>query len=129
MAVPDLQKIHAAGKHLLGLINDILDLSKIEAGKMDLYLETFDVAEMVRGVVDTIRPLVEKNGNTLEVDCPDDLGHDARRPDQGPPGAAQPAEQRQQVHRAGHDHAGGGPRAGRRAATGSSSGSATRASA
>jgi len=73
-AVSDLQKIHAAGRHLLGLINDILDLSKIEAGKMDLYLETFDAAEMVRGVADTVRPLLDKNGDALEVVCPDDLG-------------------------------------------------------
>ncbi|MCK9530760.1 MAG: response regulator [Gammaproteobacteria bacterium] len=65
--VPDLQKIHAAGNHLLGLINDILDLSKIEAGKMDLHLETFDVAEMLRDVVATVTPLIEKGGNTLET--------------------------------------------------------------
>ncbi len=73
-AVADLQKIHAAGRHLLGLINDILDLSKIEAGKMDLYLETFDAAEMVQGVADTVKPLVEKNGTSLEVSCLPDLG-------------------------------------------------------
>ncbi|MDR3633764.1 MAG: PAS domain S-box protein [Isosphaeraceae bacterium] len=73
-AASDLKKIQASGRHLLGLINDILDLSKIEAGKMDLFLETFEVPEMIRGVLGTIAPLVEQNGNTLEVDCPNDLG-------------------------------------------------------
>lgn len=72
--VPDLQKIYTAGKHLLGLINDILDLSKIEAGRMELYLETFDIEDVVQDVVTTIQPLVEKNANTLEVQCANDLG-------------------------------------------------------
>jgi len=72
--LPDLVRINAAGKHLLGLINDILDLSKIEAGRMDLFLETFEVGQMVRDVAAIVRPLVEKNGNTLVVTCPDDLG-------------------------------------------------------
>ncbi|MBI3326234.1 MAG: GAF domain-containing protein [Nitrospinae bacterium] len=72
--VPDLEKIHTAGKHLLALINDILDLSKVEAGKMDLYLERFDIAPMIRDVETTIRLLVAKNGNTLEIRCPDRVG-------------------------------------------------------
>jgi signal transduction histidine kinase/DNA-binding response OmpR family regulator len=71
---PDLQKINAAGKHLLTLINDILDLSKIEAGKMDLYLETFDLASMLDDVATTVQPLVEKNANNLVVQRPDALG-------------------------------------------------------
>lgn len=71
---PDLRKIRTAGKHLLALINDVLDFSKIEAGKMDLYLETFDIATMVQEVESIIVPLVEKNGNKLVVDIPEDIG-------------------------------------------------------
>jgi signal transduction histidine kinase len=72
--IPDLQRINSAGKYLLELINEILDLSKIEAGKMDLDLETFDVAALVSEVSSIVQPLVEKNANVLEVTCPDDLG-------------------------------------------------------
>ncbi|MFN8633850.1 MAG: GAF domain-containing protein [Chloroflexota bacterium] len=72
--LPDLQRINAAGKHLLGLINDILDLSKIEAGKMELALETVDVAGLVHDVSTTVGPLMEKNGNALVVDVASNVG-------------------------------------------------------
>jgi signal transduction histidine kinase/DNA-binding response OmpR family regulator len=71
---PDLEKIRSAGKHLLALINDILDVSKIEAGKMSLHCEEFDVARTVREVADTVAPLVEKNHNTLGIMCPENAG-------------------------------------------------------
>jgi signal transduction histidine kinase len=73
--IPDLQKIHAAGKHLLGLINDVLDISKIEAGKMGLFLETFDLATLLDEVVSSVQPLVEKKGNTLKIIRDDNLGN------------------------------------------------------
>ena len=72
--IPDLEKIRNAGKHLLALINGVLDLSKIEAGKMELYLETFDAAQMVKDVAATVTPLVMKNKNKLDLQLPIELG-------------------------------------------------------
>jgi PAS domain S-box-containing protein len=72
--IPDLEKIRTAGKHLLALINGVLDLSKIEAGKMELHPETFAIDAMVRDVSDTLQPLVQKKANRLEVHVPGDAG-------------------------------------------------------
>jgi CheY-like chemotaxis protein len=78
--VDDLEKVAGSGRHLLGLINDVLDLSKIEAGKMEVHVEEFDVAEMLRDVQATISPLVQRNGNLLEMRLGGPLG--AMRSDQ-----------------------------------------------
>ena len=69
--LPDLRKIQGAGKHLLNLISNVLDLSKIEAERMDLFVEAVDLDALVRGVVDTIRPLAEQRGNEVAVSAPD----------------------------------------------------------
>ena len=69
-----LDRVLGAGRHLLALINDILDLSKIEAGRMELHLETFRLVPVINDVAKTIEPMATKNGNRLVIDCPADLG-------------------------------------------------------
>ena len=72
--VPDLRKIHAAARHLLGLINDVLDLSRVESGRTTLTLEDFDLRDLIDGVVAVVKPLVERRGNRLELRLPEELG-------------------------------------------------------
>ena len=70
----DLERINSAGKHLLSLVTDVLDLSKIESNHIDLKIEKFDLSEMVREVVATVEPMVVENKNKLIVKCPQGLG-------------------------------------------------------
>ena len=70
----DIERIQLAGRHLLGLISDILDLTRIEANKVELHLERIEIAAMIDSLVSTVRPLAEKNGNTLAVECPAEIG-------------------------------------------------------
>jgi signal transduction histidine kinase len=71
---PDLERINIAGRHLLQLINEVLDLSRIEAGRTELHLEEIDLAALTTEIAATVRPLVEANGNRLVLDIPDDPG-------------------------------------------------------
>jgi signal transduction histidine kinase/DNA-binding response OmpR family regulator len=70
----DLVRIVSSGRHLLSLINNVLDLSKIEAGKMQLFLDDYDLSQIVTDVIDTVRPLIAGNGNQLSVECDEHIG-------------------------------------------------------
>ncbi|MEM6252772.1 MAG: DAHL domain-containing protein [Cyanobacteria bacterium P01_D01_bin.156] len=72
--IPELKRIQGAGKHLLGLIDGVLDLSKVEAGKMELDLETFKISSLIKDVVSTVQPVIAKSNNTLRIHCPDNIG-------------------------------------------------------
>jgi signal transduction histidine kinase/DNA-binding response OmpR family regulator len=72
--VADLTKIRLAGKHLLELINSILDISKVESGKMELYIESFSVADLIHEVVSIVEPVISKNGNELHCQVSESLG-------------------------------------------------------
>ena len=102
-----LQRVHRAGTHLLGLINQVLDLSKIEAGKLDLNPESVTLAPLIDEVIGTAAQLAEQNDNRLVVESGDNLGAARRRPHAAAADPAQPAEQRLQVHQAGRGRAAG----------------------
>ena len=93
-----VQDIHASGRHLLSLINDILDLSKIEAGKVELELSEFDLPNTIDGTLTLVRERAARHGLEMGLSLDERLGIDRRRRAQGAPDPAQPAVQCSEVH-------------------------------
>jgi signal transduction histidine kinase len=102
--VEPLDRVLGAGRHLLALINDILDLSKIEAGRMELHLETFPLVPVIEDVAKTIEPMATKNGNRLLIDCTADLGTIHADQTRFRQSLLNLASKRQQVHRKRYYH-------------------------
>ena len=94
----DLRKMHVSARHLLTLINDILDLAKIQAGKLVLDASEFDLPPLLAELEEWVEPLIRKNGNSLTVEVVRQPRRPAGRSNPRPAGAAQPAFQRGQVH-------------------------------
>ena len=97
-ALEPLRRVLKAGRHLLDLINEILDLSKIEAGKLELNIEPVALAPLIEDVAGTTRPLAEENSNRLVIACDASCRACPGRPHAAAPGAAQSPEQRLQIH-------------------------------
>ena len=102
-----LQRVNRAGTHLLGLINQVLDLSKIEAGKLELNPQTVQLAPLIEEVIGTARQLAEQNKNRLIVDAQENLGALTVDPHAAAADPAQSAEQCLQVHQGGRGQAAG----------------------
>ena len=107
MAQEPLQRVNRAGTHLLGLINQVLDLSKIEAGKLELNPQTVQLAPLIEEVIGTARQLAEQNKNRLVVDAQENIGASERGPNAAAADTAQPPEQCLQVHQGGRGQAAG----------------------
>ena len=101
----DVERIHTSAHQLLRLINDVLDLSKIEAGKLELHYDEIDLEALLDEVEQTVHPMIQRGNNRLvsqREGLPGRADHGSR---QAAPGAAQPAVERGQVHRVGAGHA------------------------
>ena len=107
-----LEMVRDSARHLLALINDVLDISKIEAGQLEVRSEPFDLRASIEKVAGIVKPLAEKKGLALRVELAPEIGTFDKRPAPRRTGAVEPPQQRHQVHRAGRGHAHGGNRTG-----------------
>ena len=101
----DLKRINNAGKHLLSLVTEVLDISKIESDHIDLNVETFDLNALLRDIASTSKPLIERQRQHLRAPGPVRPRPGAHRPDQAQASPSQPPEQRRQVHQQRRHHA------------------------